>query len=191
MILEIVIIFFISYLFGSIPSGIIFAKLFSLGDLRKIGSGSIGTTNVMRTGNYYAAILTLIVDFLKSYTAIQITLLINKQFFLFSACIVLIGHIFPIWLKFKGGKGFASYLGIIFSLNIFLFIMIIPIWIIVFFIKRTSSLAALITSFAAVLFSIFIFNSNHFDFFFLTLIIYLTHLENIKRLYNGTEDKIK
>ena len=164
MILEIVIIFFISYLFGSIPSGIIFARLFSLGDLRKIGSGSIGTTNVMRTGNYNASILTLIVDFLKSYTAIQITLLINEQFFLFSACIVLIGHIFPIWLKFKGGKGFASYLGIIFSLNIFLFIMIIPIWIIVFFIKRISSLAALITSFAVVLFSIFVFHSNYFDF---------------------------
>ena len=190
MILEIIVILFVSYFLGSVPSGIIYTKLFSLGDLKEIGSGSIGTTNVLRTGSYTAAALTLMTDFIKSYSAMQLTFLINEKYFLLSALAILIGHIFPLWLKFKGGKGFASYLGIVFSMSFFLFIIIISIWIVVFLIKRISSLAALISSIIAVLCSIFIFNLYHFDLTLLTLIIYLTHFDNIKRLYLGTESKI-
>lgn len=191
MITEIILVIFVSYTLGSIPSGIIFAKIFRLKDIRTIGSGNTGTTNVLRTGNYTAAALTLGLDFGKACLAIYLCQLINDQFILISSLAVLIGHIFPIWLKFRGGKGFACYLGIMLMINLYLFIFVSLIWLIVFFSKRVSSLSALLSCLSGVLISIIYFNSNIALVVLLTILIFVTHLENIKRLINGTETKIK
>ena len=137
MIAEIILVIFVSYTLGSIPSGIIFAKIFRLKDIRTIGSGNTGTTNVLRTGNYTAAALTLGLDFGKACLAIYLCQLINDQFILISSLAILIGHIFPIWLKFRGGKGFACYLGIMLMINLYLFIFVSLIWLIVFFSKKS------------------------------------------------------
>ena len=121
MISEVLVIVLFSYIIGSIPFGVILAKFFSLDDIRKIGSGNTGATNVLRTGNYTAAVLTLILDFSKACLAIYLTQMINGQLIFLSSLLILLGHIFPIWLNFSGGKGFASYLGIIFMVNFYLF----------------------------------------------------------------------
>ena len=191
MITEVLLVISLSYILGSIPSGIIFAKIFKLKDLRTIGSGSTGTTNVLRTGNYTAAALTLVLDFGKACLAVYLSQIINEKLILISSLAILIGHIFPLWLKFKGGKGFACYLGIIFMINLYLFIFISLIWLITFFAKRISSLSALLSCLSGVLISIIYFNSNILLVVLLTLLIFVTHLENMKRLINGTESKIK
>ena len=191
MIVEVLSVISFSYILGSIPSGIIFAKFFNLKDLRTIGSGNTGTTNVLRTGNYTAAALTLVLDFGKACLAIYLSQFVNEKLILISSLAILIGHIFPLWLKFKGGKGFACYLGIIFMINFYLFIFISLIWLITFFAKRVSSLSALLSCLSGVLISIIYFNSNIVLVVLLTILIFLTHLENIKRLINGTETKIK
>ena len=188
---EIVLVILISYLLGSIPSGVIFAKIFNLEDLRTIGSGNTGTTNVLRTGNYTAAALTLIFDFGKACLIIYFTLLFNEDLIFISGVVTLIGHIFPVWLRFKGGKGFASYLGIISIVNIYLFLLISLVWLIVFFYKKISSLAALFSCLSCILLSIIIFKSNVMLVIVLTAIIILTHRENIKRLISGNETEIK
>ena len=191
MIVEVLSVISFSYILGSIPSGIIFAKIFNLKDLRTIGSGNTGTTNVLRTGNYTAAALTLVLDFGKACLAIYLSQIVNEKLILISSLAILIGHIFPLWLKFKGGKGFACYLGIIFMINFYLFIFISLIWLITFFAKRVSSLSALLSCLSGVLISIIYFNSNIVFVVLLTILIFVTHLENIKRLINGTETKIK
>ena len=191
MIFEIVLVILLSYFLGSIPSGVIFAKIFNLEDLRTIGSGNTGTTNVLRTGNYTAAALTLIFDFGKACLTIYLTLLFNDDLVFISSVVVLIGHIFPVWLRFKGGKGFASYLGIISMVNIYLFLLISLVWLIVFFYKKISSLAALFSCLSCILLSIIIFKSNVMLVIVLTAIIILTHRENIKRLISGNETEIK
>ena len=191
MIFEIVLVILLSYFLGSIPSGVIFAKIFNLEDLRTIGSGNTGTTNVLRTGNYTAAALTLIFDFGKACLTIYFTLLFNGDLIFISGVVTLIGHIFPVWLRFKGGKGFASYLGIISIVNIYLFLLISLVWLIVFFYKKISSLAALFSCLSCILLSIIIFKSNVMLAIVLTAIIILTHRENIKRLISGNETEIK
>ncbi len=191
MIFEIVLVILLSYFLGSIPSGVIFAKIFNLEDLRTIGSGNTGTTNVLRTGNYTAAALTLIFDFGKACLTIYLTLIFNDDLVFISSVVILIGHIFPVWLRFKGGKGFASYLGIISMVNIYLFLLISLVWLIVFFYKKISSLAALFSCLSCILFSIIIFKSNVTLVIVLTIIIILTHRENIKRLIGGNETEIK
>ena len=191
MIVEVLSVISFSYILGSIPSGIIFAKIFNLKDLRTIGSGNTGTTNVLRTGNYTAAALTLVLDIGKACLAIYLSQIVNEKLILISSLAILIGHIFPLWLKFKGGKGFACYLGIIFMINFYLFIFITLIWLITFFAKRVSSLSALLSCLSGVLISIIYFNSNIVLVVLLTILIFITHLENIKRLINGTETKIK
>jgi glycerol-3-phosphate acyltransferase PlsY len=191
MIVEVLLVISLSYILGSIPSGIIFAKIFKLKDLRTIGSGNTGTTNVLRTGNYTAAALTLILDFGKACLAIYLSQIVNEKLILISSLAILIGHIFPLWLKFKGGKGFACYLGIMLMINFYLFIFISLIWLITFFAKRVSSLSALLSCLSCVLISIIYFNSNIVLVVLLTILIFVTHLENIKRLINGTETKIK
>ena len=191
MIAEVLLVISLSYILGSIPSGIIFAKIFKLKDLRTIGSGNTGTTNVLRTGNYTAAALTLILDFGKACLAIYLSQIVNEKLIPISSLAIIIGHIFPLWLEFKGGKGFACYLGIIFMINLYLFIFISLIWLITFFAKRISSLSALLSCLSGFLISIIYFNSNIVLVFLLTILIFVTHLENIKRLINGTETKIK
>ena len=191
MIFEIVLVILLSYFLGSIPSGVIFAKIFNLEDLRTIGSGNTGTTNVLRTGNYTAAALTLIFDFGKACLTIYFTLLFNEDLIFISGVVTLIGHIFPVWLRFKGGKGFASYLGILSIVNIYLFLLISLVWLIVFFYKKISSLAALFSCLSCILLSIIIFKSNVMLVIVLTAIIIITHRENIKRLISGNETEIK
>ena len=191
MIFEIVLVILLSYFLGSIPSGVIFAKIFNLEDLRTIGSGNTGTTNVLRTGNYTAAALTLIFDFGKACLTIYFTLLFNEDLIFISGVVTLIGHIYPVWLRFKGGKGFASYLGIISIVNVYLFLLISLVWLIVFFYKKISSLAALFSCLSCILLSIIIFKSNVMLVIVLTAIIILTHRENIKRLIGGNETEIK
>ena len=117
--------------------------------------------------------------------------MINEQLIILSSLFILIGHIFPVWLRFKGGKGFASYLGIVFMINFYLFSFIALIWIFIFLVIRISSLSALISSFSSILLTYFLFNSDELLIFILTLIIFISHYENIKRLVNGTEKKIK
>ena len=192
MFLESLIIIYFSYLLGSIPSGVIFAKLFSLGELNKIGSGNIGATNVLRTGNYWAAGLTLFIDFFKAYIAILICNIINGDLIILSASIILIAHIFPIWIKnLKGGKGFASFLGILFALNTMLMIFVCIIWLIVFVKNKISSVSTLISANLSSFFSlIFLDLSTSFTLLLLNLIIIFSHQENIKRLIKGTEGKI-
>ena len=191
MIAEVILVISLSYIIGSIPSGIIFAKIFRLKDLRTIGSGNIGSTNVLRTGSYTAAALTLVLDFGKACLAIYLSQIVNEKLILISSLAILIGHIFPLWLKFKGGKGFACYLGIMLMINFYLFIFVSLIWLITFFAKRVSSLSALLSCLSGVLISIIYFNSNIVLVVLLTILIFVTHLENIKRLINGTETKIK
>jgi len=190
--LEIFLILYFSYLLGSIPSGVIFSKLFSLGDLRNIGSGNIGATNVFRSGNYFAAILTLLLDLFKAYLAISICYIINSNLIVLSASIILLGHIFPIWLtNLRGGKGFASFLGMTFAINSFLVFIVCLIWILIFLKTKMPSLATLISAHFSSLYSIiFLELETTVLFLILNIIIIFSHQENIKRIVKGTENKV-
>ena len=191
-ILNLIIIASYSYLLGSIPFGLILTKIFLKKDIREVGSGNIGTTNVLRTGNKILAITTLILDLLKGYLSIFITLIYFENQISFSALICLIGHIFPIWLKLKGGKGVATYLGIILAISYKFFIIFVISWIIFSLLFRFASLSSIISTLIVFICSIFLEN----NFFSLILLIFLiiiiyTHRENIVRLKNSTEAKIK
>ena len=192
MIFESLLVVYFSYLLGSIPSGVIIAKFFSLGELNKIGSGNTGATNVLRTGNYWAAGLTLIIDFFKAYIAISICIIINGDLIILSASVILLGHIFPVWIEnLKGGKGFASFLGILCSLNIALMIFVCVVWLIIFVKNKISSISTLISTNLSSFYSlIFLDLSTSLILLFLNLIIIFSHQENIKRLIKGTEGKI-
>jgi len=189
---EVILIIYFSYLLGSVPSGVIFARLFSLGELNKIGSGNTGATNVLRTGNYWAAGLTLIIDFFKAYIAISICSIINADLIILSATIILLGHIFPVWIEnLKGGKGYASFLGILFASNAILMFLICIIWLIIFLITRISSVSTLISANLSALYSLFFLDlKTSFILLTLNLILIFSHQDNIKRLIKGTESKI-
>ena len=192
MFFEVILIIYFSYLLGSVPSGVIFARLFSLGELNKIGSGNTGATNVLRTGNYWAAGLTLIIDFFKAYIAISICSIINADLIILSATIILLGHIFPVWIEnLKGGKGYASFLGILFASNAILMFLICIIWLIIFLITRISSVSTLISANLSALYSLFFLDlKTSFILLTLNLILIFSHQDNIKRLIKGTESKI-
>tara|TARA_B000000437_G_scaffold129558_1_gene94007 strand:- start:82 stop:663 length:582 start_codon:yes stop_codon:yes gene_type:complete len=190
--IEILLIFSLSYLSGSIPFGLILTKFFLNKDLRKIGSKNIGATNVLRTGNKLIAGLTLMFDITKGV----IPVLITKEYFTdllyLSSLASFLGHIFPVWLKFKGGKGVATYLGIIFVLSLNLSFIFCISWIIISLITKYSSLSSIMS---ALIIFIFAFLNNNFEltsYLFITFIIILyTHRQNIVRIKNKTEDKIK
>lgn len=192
MFFEVILIIYFSYLLGSVPSGVIFARLFSLGELNKIGSGNTGATNVLRTGNYWAAGLTLIIDFFKAYIAISICFIINADLIILSATIILLGHIFPVWIEnLKGGKGYASFLGILFASNIILTFIICIIWLIIFLKTRISSVSTLISANLSIFYSLFFLDlETSLILLTLNLILIFSHQENIKRLIKGTENKI-
>tara|TARA_B100000965_G_scaffold327128_1_gene289822 strand:+ start:416 stop:1018 length:603 start_codon:yes stop_codon:yes gene_type:complete len=185
------------YLIGSLPFALILTKLSGFGDIRNFGSGNVGATNVLRTGNKLLAIIVLSLDILKGlipYLIIHIYFneltLLNKIFLCHFA---IIGHIYPIWLKFKGGKGVATYIGFLFGLNPFIAISFLLIWLVVAYITKYSSLGSLVGIFIAPAYFIFInFNFNISIFFiYLSFVIVIKHKENIKRLINKTESKIK
>ena len=179
-----------SYFLGSIPFGFILTKIFLKQDIREIGSGNIGATNVLRTGNKFLAILTLILDFLKGYMTIIITLKYFNDLILLSALICLLGHIFSIWLKFKGGKGVATYLGILLALSVNYFLIFIIVWVSILLILRYSSLSSILATFGIFIYEYFFLENNILSFLFISFIIILyAHRSNILKLINKTETK--
>ena len=178
-----------SYLLGSIPFGLILTKLFLKKDIRKIGSGNIGATNVLRSGNKLIGYLTLFFDILKAVIPVVYIKLNYPDLIYISSLSVFLGHVFPIWLKFKGGKGVATYVGILFSINlIFGFIFCIS-WLLVFILSKYSSLSSLVASLSVPLFLFFANGEQIIFFIILFVLIFYTHRENIKRLKNKEESK--
>ena len=181
-----------SYLLGSIPFGLILTKLFLKKDIRDVGSGNIGTTNVLRTGKKSLAAATLLLDLLKGYLSVVITYHYFEDLISYSALLCFMGHIFPIWLKFKGGKGVATYLGVILALSYKFFLIFGISWLILTFLFRFASLSSIVSTLIIFLYSYF-FENNNFSlilFIFFIIILY-THRENIVRLKNSSENKIK
>jgi len=181
-----------SYIIGSIPFGFILTKFFLDKDIRKIGSGNIGATNVLRTGNKLIGYTTLSLDVSKAVLPIIFIKINYPEYIFISALSVFIGHVFPIWLKFKGGKGVATYVGILCCINIYLGISFGLVWLITFLIFKYSSLSSLVGSFSIPIINFFFFNDEIVFFFIIMFVlIFYTHRENIKRLLNHTESKTK
>ena len=181
-----------SYLLGSIPFGLLITKLFLKEDIRKVGSGNIGATNVLRTGKKILAASTLFLDVFKGFASVYLTSKYFSEFVYLSGLACFLGHVFPIWLKFKGGKGIATYLGIILALSFKLALVFGVSWLVILYATKYSSLSSIIGSLNVFLFA-FLSTSISLDFFYFTflMIIIFTHRENIMRLKNKTEDKIK
>ena len=190
--MELVLIISISYLMGSIPFGLILTKIFLKKDIREIGSGNIGATNVLRTGNKLIGYLTLILDVLKAIIPVIYIKINFPELVYISSLSVFIGHVFPIWLKFKGGKGVATYVGILFSINYFLGIIFVISWLIIFFISKYSSLGSILSTLVIPIF-IFLNTSYENQYFFIIMFVLIlyTHRKNVKRLINKEESKTK
>ena len=185
-------ILLISYLIGSIPFGFLLTKIFLKKDIREIGSGNIGATNALRTGNKLIGYSTLVLDIGKAVTLLIIIKFNFSEYLFTSSIAVFLGHVFPIWLKFKGGKGVATYVGILFCINIYLAVIFIIVWFVVFVMSKYSSLASIMASLFVPLSSYFLLNDiNYYFYIILFLLILITHRENIKRLINNTESKTK
>ena len=190
--MELGLIILLSYLMGSIPFGFILTKILLKKDIREIGSGNIGATNVMRTGNKMIGYITLSLDILKAIIPLLIIKFNHPEFLLISALSIFLGHVFPLWLKFKGGKGVATYVGMLFCINYILGFVFIICWLIIFIISRYSSLSSLIASLTIPFYHFFIIDNNNYYFFIiLFILIFFTHRENVKRLINNTESKTK
>ena len=203
--MDLIIISFLSYFLGSIPFGLVLTKIVEKKDIRNIGSENIGATNVLRTGNKILAILTLALDVGKGFLSVIIAKKFFPEFLQLSCLLVFLGHVFPIWLKFKGGKGVATYLGILFALDYGLSFLFIFTWTVVFLIFKYSSVASIFSSL-----TVFVVNSllytvlksigvniiilgNNINtlLFILFVLIIFTHRKNISNLKNKTEPKIK
>ena len=203
--MNIFLISLMSYFIGSIPFGLLLTKIFTGKDVREIGSGNIGATNVLRTGNKLLAAITLLLDTLKGYMPVIISLKYFPELTPLSCIITFLGHVFPVWLKFKGGKGVATYLGILFALDYGLSLLFIFTWTTVFLIFKYSSVASIFSSL-----TVFVINSllytvlkslgvniiilgNNINtlLFILFVLILFTHRKNISNLKNKTEPKIK
>ena len=190
--MELFIIGIISYLMGSIPFGLILTRIFLKKDIREIGSGNIGATNALRTGNKLIGYSTLILDVLKAVIPVLYVKINFPDAIYISALFAFIGHVFPVWLKFKGGKGVATYVGILFSLNIISGLVFGICWLIIFFISKYSSLSSLIGSLSIPVYILFFEGSeNVFFYVIMFILIFFTHRENIKRLKNKEETKTK
>ena len=189
---ELFLIILVSYLFGSIPFGLLLTKIFLKKDIREIGSGNIGATNVLRSGNKILGYSTLVLDILKPVLPILYVKFFMNDYLYISALSIFIGHVFPIWLKFKGGKGVASYLGILCCLDIFTALIFGVVWIFIFILFKFSSLSSLLASLTIPIFQFFYnSNSDYYFYFMMFILIFFTHRENIKRLRNNTESKSK
>ena len=201
--MDILIVILFSYSCGSVPFGLILTKFFGNIDIRKYGSGNIGATNVLRTGNKFLALLTLLLDVLKGYIPVVITRQYFPELMQLSCLLVFLGHIFPIWLSFRGGKGVATYLGILFALSLQLSLLFIFTWLVVSLIFKYSSLSSMFSSLTVFVVALIkdsalkSINPN-IDlgedvvlmlFIFLILIVF-THRKNISNLKHNTEQKI-
>ena len=190
--LDIFIVILYSYFIGSIPTGLILTQIFLKKDIRKFGSGNIGATNVLRTGKKSLAFTTLLIDIFKGYSSIFISSIYFNDLVILAGLICFLGHIFPVWLNFKGGKGIATYVGILLGLSIELFLVFGFLWLVFLFLFRYSSLSSIIGSLVTLIYSINLESiETVFLCFFFFIIIIFTHKENIVRLKNKKETKIK
>ena len=181
----------VSYLFGSIPFGYLFTKILLKKDIRNVGSGNIGATNVLRTGNKLIGYLTLVLDIAKAVVPVIFIKLNYPDLVYISALCAFLGHIFPIWLKFKGGKGVATLVGILLSINIYYAIVFCTVWILTFVMSKYSSLSSLFASISIPIYLLIIDKGNIIFFIIMFVLIFYTHRENIKRLINKEESKSK
>ena len=190
--MDFLIIGIISYLMGSIPFGFILTKIFLKKDIREVGSGNIGATNTLRAGNKLIGYLTLTLDIIKAIIPVIYTKIYLPDFLYLASLCAFLGHVFPVWLKFKGGKGVATYVGILFSINIYFGIIFTIIWLITFVISKFSSLSSLIASVSIPIYLLILTQFDQLIFFtIMFVLIFFTHRENIKRLKNKEETKTK
>ena len=189
--MEVLIISILSYLMGSVPFGFILTKVFLKKDIRNIGSGNIGATNALRAGNKSLGYGTLFLDIIKAIIPVVYVKLNYPDYIFIASLCVFLGHIFPIWLKFKGGKGVATYVGILFSINLTIGFVFIGVWFFTFLISKYSSLSSLFGSLSIPIYLFFFTNQNLVFFSIIFILLLYTHRENVKRLKNKEESKTK
>ena len=182
-----------SYILGSIPFGLVICRLFGLGDIRQIGSGNIGATNVLRTGNKLAAFLTLVLDAGKGAIAVIVARSLGGEDVAgLAALFAMLGHLYPIFLKFKGGKGMATFLGTLLALSFPVGLACCATWLVTALITRISSASALVSAALAPIFTIYFYHLHGAVLILLlSALIFYRHGANIRRLINGTEPKIQ
>ena len=188
--MELLTIGIVSYLMGSIPFGLILTKIFLKKDIREIGSGNIGATNALRTGNKFIGYSTLILDIIKAVIPVLYIKINFSDLIYLSALCAFLGHVFPVWLKFKGGKGVAVFIGILLAYNIFIGIVFLFVWLIIAFLFKFSSLAALSACSSVLMILLLTNDSQLLTFSIIITIIFLKHKSNIFRLFSGNEAKI-
>lgn len=187
----------LGYIIGSIPWGLIVVKLAGLGDVRKIGSGSTGATNVLRTGSKWLALITLTLDAVKGFLSIALALFllpesISMQGVLLVGLLTILGHNYPIWLKFKGGKGIAAAFGVLLAVSWQVAILCGLVWLLTAIVFRYSSLASLVATASAPIFTLFFMSEKEVPMIvILAIMIFISHRANIKRLIKREESKIK
>jgi glycerol-3-phosphate acyltransferase PlsY len=185
----------LAYLLGSIPFGLIFVKLSGRGDVRDIGSGNIGATNVLRTGSKILAVATLLADALKGAIPVMVAHYagLDSLYIALTGLIAIVGHIFPVWLNFRGGKGVATALGVYFAINPLLGALIVLTWLVVAKVFKISSLAALVALFMAPIYTAVIHSSVEASILAIAiyLLIFWTHMDNIRRIIKGEESLIQ
>ena len=190
--MEILLIGILCYLMGSIPFGFVLTKIFLKKDIRKIGSGNIGATNALRTGNKIIGYSTLILDILKAVIPVIYVKIFYQDLLYIASLCAFLGHVFPIWLKFKGGKGVATYVGILFAINFYLGIIFTISWCVTFFVSKFSSLSSLVAALSVPVYLLILTQIDQVIFFtIMFVLIFFTHRENIKRLKNKEETKTK
>ena len=190
--MELILIISCSYLMGSIPFGYLLTKIFLKKDIRDIGSGNIGATNALRTGNKLIGYSTLALDVLKAVLPVIFIKFNYPEYIYVSSLSVFIGHVFPLWLKFKGGKGIATYVGILFCINILFGLLFISTWLLLYFIFKYSSLSSLLATLSIPAYILFFLSGHNIIFFLIIFVlIFYTHKENVKRLINKEESKTK
>ena len=190
--MELILIISCSYLMGSIPFGYLLTKIFLKKDIRDIGSGNIGATNALRTGNKLIGYSTLTLDVLKAVLPVIFIKFNYPEYIYVSSLSVFIGHVFPLWLKFKGGKGVATYVGILFCINVLFGLLFISTWLLLYFIFKYSSLSSLLATLSIPAYILFFLSGQNIIFFLVIFVlIFYTHRKNVKRLINKEESKTK
>ena len=180
-----------SYLLGSLPFGFILTKIFLKKDIRDIGSGNIGATNALRAGNKSLGYTTLVLDISKAILPVLYVKFNYPDYIFIASLSTFLGHVFPLWLKFKGGKGVATYIGILFSINLIFGLIFIISWVVTFLVSKYSSLSSLVASLIVPIYVIIFENYNQIFFLIMFVLILYTHRENVKRLKNKEETKTK
>ena len=182
----------LAYFLGSIPFGLLVVRFSGLGDIRDIGSGNIGATNVMRTGKHKIGVITLLLDMFKGTLATLIAYHFSPDFYLAAGLAAMLGHIYPVWLKFKGGKGVATFIGVVLAISPGVAFLVMLVWFITFQIWRYSSLASLAATLVTPLLCLFLVSADAGLWTLLMgIVIFLRHRSNIDRLIEGDEPKFE